>query len=370
MIEIIVRLSILIILRSEVPTTTHLGPPNPTGETFEALDKESQAVSQWIVTINNDLVPEDIDNDPFSGFYRWVGVKVKSSKRNMSDENNFDQIGRVIEALRANFRIRLPSTTSLFIHVGELWRNEEVWNSGPRSLRAFYTVWWFLERYVTELAHLSRRTHEQCLLLREYSRLARDPKISMVKEDEMQRVIPALPSDVVQSFWKAKDTATIYQKLSMPMSKYRSQVEGKGSIGFAGYCRNRLEHVITSHNNGHTGTLEFRSMKGTLDPLLIVNWLAVVTRLYDFARRGNTADIQVILQKVYLGGDNYSGVQLFYDIQLVFLRKPSTSMRRLKGIMWKKIWSISFPFTKRIFMAGRRSRWNFGLIAISANCSY
>ncbi|XDG10346.1 hypothetical protein ABKA04_009961 [Annulohypoxylon sp. FPYF3050] len=245
----------------------------------------------------------------------------------MSDENRFDQISRVIEALRANFRIRLPSTTSLFIHVGELWRDEEAWNNGPRSSRAFCTMWWFLERYVTELAHPSRRTHEQCLPLREYSRLARGPKICMVKEDEMhpasfadmyqqmQHIIPALPSDVVQSFWKVKDAAPICQKLSVPMSKYpKSQVEGKRSIGFAGYFRNGLEHVITSHNNGHTGTLEFRSVEGTLDPLLIVNWLAVVTGLYDFARRGNTADIRGILQKAHLGGDNYSGVQLFYNL--------------------------------------------------------
>ncbi|KAI0893800.1 hypothetical protein F4806DRAFT_474460, partial [Annulohypoxylon nitens] len=104
----------------------------------------------------------------------------------------------------------------------------------------------------------------------------------MVKEDEMhpasfaemyqqtQYIIPALPSDVVQSLWKAKDAATICQKLSVPMSRCKSQVEGKGSIGFVGYCRNGLEYLIISHNNGHTRTLEFRCMEDTLDPLLIV----------------------------------------------------------------------------------------------------
>ncbi|KAI1453468.1 hypothetical protein F4805DRAFT_366417 [Annulohypoxylon moriforme] len=342
--ESAVTRDILHILRglAEVPTTTHLGPPYPTREAFDKLDQESQAVSgraeysQWIVTIDNSLIPYQ---DPFHTDYIWVGVKVKSNKRNLSQAGHFDQIGKAIGVLRANLRIRVPSTTSLSIHVGETGRDEQTWDSGPVFFRTFCTMWWFLERYVMQLAHPSRLTNEACLPLRENSQISRNPIEELEKDEmhsvdyahmyqKMQYIIPLLTGPemtIIQSFWKAKNAATICQRLTVPVNKWvRMGVmqmpvpgEGKGSIGFSGFCRRALPE-INVHNNGHTGTIEFRCMEGTLDPLLIINWLAVVTRLYDFSRRGNTADILGILQKsnLGLGTGQYSGLQLLEDLGL------------------------------------------------------
>ncbi|KAI1214178.1 uncharacterized protein F4807DRAFT_468125 [Annulohypoxylon truncatum] len=344
-VEDIVTQNILHVLRGQVqvPATTHLGPPFPTREAFAQLDQESQAVSdmgayeQWIVTTDKSLVPE---NDQFLEHYDWIGVKVKSNKRDMSNPDHFDQVGRVIEALRANFRVRLPPTTSLFIHVGEAFRDEREWQDGPRHLRAFCTMWWFLERYVLQLAHPSRRTHPECLPLREHSRIAQGLEdLDLEKHEmhpsnfahmyqQMQYIVPLLTGqemDIIKSFWKAKDAAIICQRMTVPATqwvdvgwgvKLPRPTEARGSVGFSGFCRWGLRSSINLHNNGHTGTFEFRSMESTLDPLPIINWLAVVTRLYDFSRRGNTGDILGILQKALAFEPQYSGVQLLQDLGL------------------------------------------------------
>ncbi|KAI0882833.1 uncharacterized protein GGS22DRAFT_41591 [Annulohypoxylon maeteangense] len=209
-------------------------------------------------------------------------------------------------------------------------------------------MWWFLEPHVMQLCHPSRRTHPHCLPLREYSRLTRNPS-QFLGQDEMpssnyrymhqrmQYITPLLPPNwmaVVKSFWKAKDAATICQRMTVPKTELHETwvdegadgfkmgkpvemtVEAKGSIGFSGFCRWALGDQSYQHNNGHTGTIEFRSMESTLDPVLILNWLAVVTRLYDFARRGNTADILGILEKATMPDSKYDGFQLLEDLGL------------------------------------------------------
>ncbi|KAI2462949.1 hypothetical protein F4781DRAFT_418250 [Annulohypoxylon bovei var. microspora] len=338
---------------AQVPTTTHLGPPFPSGKEFDELDAESKAVSgnpeysQWIVVTDDNLLPQ---KDPFSQHYTWVGVKVKSNKRDTSQLNHFDQVGRVIEILRGNLRIRLAPTTSLMIHVGESYHDPMAHELGPRHLRVFCTMWWFLENYVLELVHPSRRTHPECLPLRRYSRLARFSEEELEGENmhpgdfaywyrQMHFLLPHISSgDMMQmeGIWRADNSVTIAQRMMVPITKWYTMemtglkkpllTEGRGSVGFSGFCKWGLHTMINEHNNGHTGTLEFRSLESTLDTTLVVNWLAVVTRLFDFARRGNTRDIMGIMTRAIVAEAGavispetkaeYSGLQLLEDLGL------------------------------------------------------
>ncbi|OTA57674.1 hypothetical protein K449DRAFT_449926 [Hypoxylon sp. EC38] len=347
----VVKAAVLHCLRgtAHVPSWTYLGPPFPTREDLNAMDNESAAVSsmtaysQWVVETDEDLL---VENDAFSGIYTWVGVKVKSSKRDISWENHFDQIYNVIVALRSTFRIRLPPTTSLMIHVGEKWHDIMAYEAGTRPLRVFCTMWWLLERYVQELAHPSRSGHPECQPLKTKSRLARMSAIDLEEDiaengmsklnfanwyKEMHAILPTVAMSVgdieqLECLWRSKNGKEIVRKMTVPRQKKiimqqsgaktgTLHFEGRGSVGFQGICEGASD-IPLPHNDGHTGTVEFRSMEGTLDPLLIVQWLAVVTRLVDFARRGNTIDLMGILEKGQKYDGSYSGLALLQDLGL------------------------------------------------------
>ncbi|KAI0838850.1 hypothetical protein F5Y06DRAFT_303485 [Hypoxylon sp. FL0890] len=331
---------------AQVPAWTHLGPMIPNRATMAKMDSESQAVSympaysQWVVQTDEDLLPKD---DPFSEIYTWVGVKVKSSKRNTSWPNHFDQIGRVLVALRADLRMRLAPTTSLSIHVGVLWHDIMSYEMGPRFLRVFCTMWWLLERHVQDLAHPSRRTHPACQPLRSGSRLARmDPSDLQYELEEggmdklsfrnwhrqMHFIVPTIALNTaemnqIESIWRAKDGKSIVQKMTVQTmqtetmeltgQKSKFPCEGRGSVGFQGFCEGAIG-IPLAHNDGYTGTIEFRSMESSLDPLLILNWIAVVVRLFDFSRRGNTGDIMGILARAQTEDGSFNGLNLLQDL--------------------------------------------------------
>ncbi|KAI5865138.1 hypothetical protein GGS23DRAFT_557861 [Durotheca rogersii] len=338
---------ILNIIRSgtRVPAWTHPGPPYPGPEVIATLDPESQAVarmpaySQWVAEIDQSLVP------PYNLYpmYSWVGVKVKSSKRNTSWDNHFDQVGKVIVALRDTLRMRLGPTTSLMVHVGFAAWDISTLEIGPEFLRVFCTLWWFIEPQVQCLADRSRHTHSECQLLTQRSRLHRTPQAELVEEltkngsydgtwklfyDRVsalvpQALIPRRLSDELEAIWSAEDAKAIAQMMAVPVVIGIVMEEtgavapfstwGRGSVGFQGFCQGAWPESVKGNNDGETGTIEFRSMEGTLDPLLIVNWLAVVIRLVDFARRGNHDDIRAIIHKA-LG--MYSVVDLLKDLDL------------------------------------------------------
>ncbi|KAI1100239.1 hypothetical protein F4804DRAFT_336462 [Jackrogersella minutella] len=342
--------SILRLIRetAQVPVWTYMGPPYPDRGTLMGMDSESRAISsteayaQWVVTTAENLLPQ---NDPFANNYAWVGVKVKSNKRNSSFPSHFDQIGRVIAALRSTFRMRLAPTTSLMIHVGEVWRDPMSHEGGPRFLRVFCTLWWFLERHIQNLAHPSRHAHPDCQSLRDKSRLARMPP-DKLKEggmddmsfahfyQQMHFILPIttlnpLEIQQIESIWRGKNAKEITQKMLVPILQWVTMTSGdlvgkraalptygRGSVGFQGFCEGALHYIPLRHNDGHTGTIEFRSMESSLDPFLIVNWLAVVTRLFDFARRGNTADIMGIISRSQVRDGSYTAIHLLQDLGL------------------------------------------------------
>ncbi|KAI0140014.1 hypothetical protein F4776DRAFT_677262 [Hypoxylon sp. NC0597] len=332
---------------ARVPAWTYLGPPFPNVRALDTMDDESAAVSvmpaysQWVVETDEDLLP----TDTFSDIYTWVGVKVKSNKRDLNWPNHFDQIHNVIVALRQNFRMRLPPTTSLMVHVGEKWRDFMAYGAGTRPLRVFCTMWWLLERYVQELAHPSRSEHPACQSLKMKSRLARTSAADLEHEiaeggmrkinfanwyKQMHAILPttamsARDNQQLECLWRSKNALEIVQKMTVPTEKtvtmeltgekVTHQFEGRGSVGFQGICEGGLG-IALPHNDGHTGTIEFRCMEGTLDPLLIIHWVAVVTRLFDFSRRGDTTDIMGMLEKGQRYDGSYSGLALLQDLGL------------------------------------------------------
>ncbi|KAI1086199.1 hypothetical protein F5B19DRAFT_480135 [Rostrohypoxylon terebratum] len=115
LIEMIVQHHVSMILQEQcqVFATTHLGTSYPP---IEALDIDPQ----WIVATQNDSELESVDSDdPLAKLYTWVGVKVESSKWNMSCGDHSDQINEVMQVLCKNLRMRLPYETTLFLEVGE-----------------------------------------------------------------------------------------------------------------------------------------------------------------------------------------------------------------------------------------------------------
>ncbi|KAL7628027.1 hypothetical protein AAE478_002223 [Parahypoxylon ruwenzoriense] len=339
--------TILRILRTNgLPAWTHLGPSHPDRKIIDTMDQESQAVSrmpaysQWVVEIDQDLVPI---RDQFSGSYTWVGVKAKSNKRDTAWEGHFDQVGNVIVALRNTLRLRVPSTTSLMVHVG-LWDYDIMtYEGGPYFLRIFCTLWWFVEKYVQSLVHPSRRMHPECQLLTEQSylhKLNHDELYQGLVDDSMgrsnfglyyslmQKILPHTSvqpraANEIEYIWRAKDGKTLAQ--SLLVSKYElftmqatgmrlpNLTWGRGAIGLQGFCERAYPSSLKKNNDGETGTIEFRSMEGTLDPLLVLNWLAVVTRLFDISRRGNHDDVMGIIHKA---GGTYNGIELLKDLDL------------------------------------------------------
>ncbi|KAI1383075.1 uncharacterized protein F4822DRAFT_91860 [Hypoxylon trugodes] len=350
--EDIVRDEVLRILREEVgvPAWTHPGPPYPIRATVDIMDAESRAVSgmdqysQWVVTTDRELIPKP----EFAVFYSWVGVKVRSNKRVVSWPNHFDEIAQAIVALRYNLRMRLRHTTFLSVHVGESWFDPMTYEMGPRFFRVFCTLWWFLEQHVMDLVHPSRRTSPHCQPIAEKSRLARMSGMDVSKELSEEGMFPAnfkhsyeqilyiappslflhgIEWERIKTIWYAEDADTICQKMTVPVTKEITmsipaggdttffRTESRGSVGFQGFTKNATPEDRCSHNDGETGTVEFRCMEGTLDPLLILNWLAVVIRIYDFSRRGNTADIKALIQRAR-GAVPYDGLQLLEDLGL------------------------------------------------------
>ncbi|OTB05549.1 hypothetical protein M426DRAFT_10594 [Hypoxylon sp. CI-4A] len=345
--------AILLTLRTkaQVPAWTHLGPPYPNREIVNKLDSESQALwpeqpySQWVVQVDRDLeFPTDI------GRYKWVGIRVKSNRRFLTQASHFDQIGKVIVALRNEHRLRLAPSTSLNIHVGQFAHNYDSYALAPRLLRMFCTLWWLIEKQIFELVHPSRYNHLDCQPLRLSSNLAKMSSQELDKElkeggmseinytgwyNQMHYILPSSNSvdqrRQVESIWRAKDSKAITEKMLVlaprsfetPSAKGKMLMFWRGSIGFQGFCEGALPFLSRlPHNDGRTGTLEFRCMQGTLDPLHIAHWLRVVTRLYDFSRRGNTADIMGILHKALgvvdgpEGVKEYSGLELLRDLGL------------------------------------------------------
>ncbi|KAI0000611.1 hypothetical protein F4779DRAFT_635669 [Xylariaceae sp. FL0662B] len=292
--------------------------------------------SRFVVDVDQALVPE---NDPFSKTYNWVGIKVKSNKRNTSLPDHFDQIGNVAIALRNTLRIRLAPTTSLMVHIGEDRRERREYESGPRFIRVFCMLWWFLEPFLESLAHPSRATHPKCLPLRENSRLFHtrqeeltrnglpDPEFEPLRQ-YMHQTFPYMLRGgrleaEIESIWRSVDGKSLARKMSVLTTKnVRMRVTGAisqvptwntGSVGFHGFCRGALPENSRVHNDGDTSTIEFRTMESTLDPMAILNWLAVLVRLFDVSRRAVPADILAI---IYKATSLYDILDLLRDLNL------------------------------------------------------
>ncbi|KAI6085875.1 hypothetical protein F4821DRAFT_239794 [Hypoxylon rubiginosum] len=327
-----------------VPTWRYVGPPYPKRAVIEKMDEEAQsltrneAYSQWVVEATPSLL---LREDPFDSKYTWVGVKVRSNKRNSTIGGHFDPIVRVIYALRNVFRIRVPSTTSLSVHIGELARDSDTYENCPVWFRVFCTMWWFIETHMFLLSHYSRRTNGKCLPLREYSKLKRmsDEELASALEKGhqgadfawlYQRMHYIMPARIftremreIEFIWRAKDAKTLVQMLlvnKMALLDMHGEgnfamdhTEGRGSLGFQGFCEGADPTSARKNNDGETGTIEFRSMDGSLDPELVYNWVTLLIRLYDICRRGKTTDIIGIIARTQHG---YGALPLLRDLGL------------------------------------------------------
>lgn len=328
-----------------VPTWTHTGPPNPDyTEVISHMDSESQAVaykppySQWVVEIDNSLL---YDEDTLGGKYYWIGVRVKSSKRNWSWDNHFDQIGNVVTALRQEIRMRVAPTTFLNVHVGYSRHWED---SNDTALRRLCTMWWFIEHHIWSLTHPSRREELESNSLRAFSLLGALPMEDLLETYNndgkrradfiqgyraMHAIIPRQrmlrrERAEIEVMWRADDAKILCQMMTVmkiePVRMRQGMLTkpfptfGRGNLGFQGFCKDALPVKVPQNNNGDTGTVEFRTMEGTLDPELIIHWVTVVIRLYAFAWMGNSNDIKVILARA--GASSYDGPTLLEDIDL------------------------------------------------------
>ncbi|KAI1774986.1 hypothetical protein F4818DRAFT_57469 [Hypoxylon cercidicola] len=337
----------LLVLRqgARVPAWTHLGPPYPKKAALEAMDEESQAVarmpkySQWVVEAVPNLL---LRRDPFDKNYTWVGIKVKSSKRDSTSPGHFDPIGNVIVALRRNLRVRVAPSTSLMVHIGERLHDIDSYEMCPSWFRVFCTLWWFVETHVFLLSHHSRRRNGKCLPLKEHSRLHTMDDEELAEEladgiqgadsahlyQQMHSILPTTQisnreQDEVELIWRAKDAQTLTRLLLVDKIELVAMdgtgvfkpnpTLGRGSLGFQGFCEGADPHNARKHNDGETGTIEFRNMEGTLDPLLILNWVTVLIKLYEISRRGKTRDIMAIIAK---SRDSYGGLPLLRDLGL------------------------------------------------------
>ncbi|KAI1405337.1 hypothetical protein F4819DRAFT_501976 [Hypoxylon fuscum] len=334
------------IRNGRAPAWTHRGPLRPRRNELSTMDQESQAVadmpkySQWVVEVAQDLVPQ---NDAFGKLYTWVGVKIRTNKRNSAWPSHFDLLADIVVFLRNDLRLRLPPTTSFMVHVGEEIRDIMAYEIGPRWLRTFVTLMWFIEDHILLLCHQSRRTHPACMPLRRNSKLAVKPHDELIEElteeglnkedyeywyNQMQYITPKTyldkrARDEVESIWRSKDAKTLLQKLASgrTVTEYNAEIRatvsnqfwGRGSVGFQGFCQDALREGRVEHNNGHTGTIEFRSMEGTLDPILMLHWITICLRLIDFSRRGNTADVMAIIAR---STGPYGGLNLLQDLGL------------------------------------------------------
>ncbi|KAI4863358.1 hypothetical protein F4820DRAFT_459601 [Hypoxylon rubiginosum] len=338
--------NVLIVLRgvARVPAWKHLGGILPHARVIAAMEEESQSIarraqySQWVVESAPDLL---LRRDPFEHHYTWIGVKIRSSKRDSTLPGHFDPIANAIVALRQYFRLRLAPSTSLMVHIGEKERDSDSYEMCPVWLRVFCTLWWFVETHVFLLSHHSRRINGKCLPLTRHSRLntMNDEELAEEIEDGLQgadfaylhermhHIVPTCilsrrERDEAEFIWRAKDTnALVHQllvhKLELVAMDDTGRLEadatlGRGSLGFQGFCEGAQPNP-SMHNDGETGTIEFRNMEGTLDPALILNWVIVLIRLFDLSRRGNTSDIMAIIEK---SRGAYGGLPLLRDLGL------------------------------------------------------
>ncbi|XXG98174.1 hypothetical protein Hte_004495 [Hypoxylon texense] len=338
---------ILVVLRqvARVPAWRHLGGIYPNARVIAAMEEESQSIvrkeryAQWVVEAAPELL---LRRDPYINRYKWVGIKVKSSKRDTTFTGHFDPIADALVALRRFFRLRLAPSTSLMVHIGEKERDSDSYDLCPVWFRKFCTLWWFVERPLFLLSHHSRRINGKCLPLTKHSILHTmdNEQLAEAIEDGFQRnefaplyeqmhyilpetVLTQREQDEVEFIWRAKDTKQlVHQLLVQKMELVAMADEGRlepdpllgiGSLGFQGFCEGAVPNNPSAHNDGETGTIEVRNMEGTLDSTLILNWVTVLVRLYDLARRGHTGDIMSI---IYKSKGVYGGLDLLRDLGL------------------------------------------------------
>ncbi|KAI1073654.1 hypothetical protein F5B20DRAFT_498033 [Whalleya microplaca] len=309
---------------------------NVATSTVPQKDPSTPPYSRFVVEIDQDLVPHP---DKFPGSYTWVGVKVKSNIRNTNLPDHFDQIGHVSIALRNTLRVRLAPTTSFMVHIGEERRCSQEYNSGPLFLRRFCMLWWFIEPLIESLAHPSRATHPMCLSLRQHSYIRYTRSEELTQEwgcnknfaplyTYMHQMFPHVLrggrlETEIESIWRSVDAKSLARKMSVQiweldtMETTGAQVPyptwDTGSVGFHGFCEGALPENTRPHNDGRTSTIEFRTLESTLDPLLIIHWLAVLVRLFDFSRRAPPSDILAIICQ---STSDYTAMELLRNLGL------------------------------------------------------
>ncbi|KAI0376280.1 hypothetical protein F5Y04DRAFT_292826 [Hypomontagnella monticulosa] len=330
---------------------TYNGPPYPDWDLVRRMDLASQSVAaglaytQWVVVADEDSLwfPGQIDDSP----YGWIGVKVKTNKRNTNRINHFDRVAHFCTGIQHALRIRTLPSSSLMIHVGEEFFDIMEYEMIPRSLRVFCTLWWFLESRIMALAHPSRHDHVRCRALRDFSvlahtsnreleRITQESSMSEMNwascwQDQMRSIMPrnrlSLREEAeVEFIWRVAEAKRLCQMLEvytvefvkMPVTGTREPqpILGRGSIGLQGICENAWPESPDRNNDGHTGTIEFRFMQGTCDPLLTAHWLAIVTRLFEISRSGSDYSIMALIFKCSRPHTKYSSIELLFDLGL------------------------------------------------------
>ncbi|KAL1847508.1 hypothetical protein Daus18300_013930 [Diaporthe australafricana] len=98
-------------------------------------------------------------------YYNWAGVELRSPAL-VAGANSFDDVKRVVNLLRNNFRLRVNESTGFHVHVGM-----GAQPSPPRAIRRLSQFLWCAEGMLSQLHPPDRVLSKYCQSIRQWSYL-------------------------------------------------------------------------------------------------------------------------------------------------------------------------------------------------------
>lgn len=246
--------------------------------------------SHWIVKKANSAEPGPEETKKRSGDaqYKWVPVEISSPKMASQDTQTRGHIQRVLKALTTRHRLAANYTCEVHVHLGRL-------DGEPfelPGLKRLASLLWVAEPTLRSIRDPESPNYKNIYTwgseLRDFSRLARSLTETSEENDPYRQIedrwvrdaLGVIPSPRGQN----KDCEALreiclagsYQDLGLLLSGSTKQYRRLG-FNFSAFG---LEDDRAKRS---PRTVEFRMMEGTVDTDLILNWVAICSRIAEVA---------------------------------------------------------------------------------------
>ncbi|KAF9873770.1 hypothetical protein CkaCkLH20_08880 [Colletotrichum karsti] len=227
-------------------------------------------------------------------------------------KEDFEKMLSIIKLIRSQARPMLDPSCGLHVHVGN------VHNFSFRSLKRILTMVWAVDPIVSTLIHPSRFDSPYSKPLSTGSQLADDyylPAFSEVRNENPDKlleldIVSHLPMSKIEDrlqrefyrIWAAENLAALKYMLDTPDgSRSAVSVNSINRIDLPSTGRiNPNDHVTIKRPDARIlgGTIEFRGLEGTLDPVLVAHWVKLMLAIVEKAESATMWEFYKMMEKI------------------------------------------------------------------------